>query len=67
MRSHNDIIIIWEAEDGYVGKSRPQETRIPRRDWDDCETQAEKDALIEEYVEEDFRNKISWYVKEIKE
>ena len=51
---------MWEVEDGYVGKSRPQSTTIPDDELDALETDAERDALIEEYIQQDFDQKIAW-------
>ncbi len=52
--------IIWEVEDGYVGKSRPQHTVIPSSDLADCENEKERELLIEESIQEDFDCNISW-------
>ena len=52
--------IKWEVEDGYVGKSRPQYLTIDDKEIEDCETEEEKQALIEEYVKDDFDQMISY-------
>lgn len=52
--------ITWEVEDGYIGKSRPQQTEIPDDELDECETQELKEELIREYIQEDFQQNISW-------
>lgn len=57
--------IHWEVEDGYVGKSRPQHTNIPDEELDDCENEKERNQLIEDYVQEDFDQKITWYIKSV--
>ena len=54
--------ITWEVEDGYIGKSRPQTTIVPDDELDELETGLEKEKLIEEYIQEDFANKISWNI-----
>jgi hypothetical protein len=56
------MIVHWEVEDGYVGKSRPQSTEISNEDLDACETQAERDLLIEECIQEDFEQSITWAI-----
>ena len=52
--------VTWEVEDGYCGKSRPQHTDIPDDELEECETDAEREILIEEYIQADFDSKISW-------
>jgi hypothetical protein len=52
----------WEVEDGYVGKSRPQETIVPDDELASCETEEEKQELIEDYVQADYDNNISWCI-----
>ena len=54
--------VMWEVEDGYVGQSRPQYTVIPREDLDACETEQEREELIDSYVQEDFEQRISWAI-----
>lgn len=54
--------IRWEVEDGYVGKSRPQQTVIPDDEIAQCNTPEERERLIEDYVREDFQNKISYTI-----
>ena len=59
----------WEVEDGYAGKSRPQHTKIDTNDqfeddeWEEM-SEKEKKEWIEEQVEEDYRNKISFYISD---
>ena len=62
--------VIWEVEDGYVGKSRPQEIIIPDDeiyDWEGKISEEEKQKLIEDCVQEDFNQKISWAIVRIEE
>ncbi len=55
--------ISWEVDDGFVTGSRPQSTRISdeelREELADCETEAEKDELINDYIMNDFWNHVS--------
>lgn len=51
--------IKWEVEDGYVGKSRPQFVDVPDEDLEGLSPE-EQDDIIEDYVQQDFDNKISW-------
>lgn len=58
------IEVRWEIEDGYVGKARPQSFKI---DMDDmvrsCETAEEAARYIDDALQQDFEDKISWYSK----
>ncbi len=57
-----DIEITWQVSDGYAGGAAPQYTTIPRDDWDACETDAERQELINYSVNEDFLEKVSWHI-----
>ncbi len=57
------MIVRWEVDDGYAGKSRPQYTEIDDSELAECETQEERQQLIEDYVREDFETRITWYIK----
>lgn len=57
----------WEVEDGYVGKSRPQYTEIPDEEWLECETESDRELLLEDYIQTDFDNNISWAIMHIEE
>ena len=52
--------ILWEVEDGYAGKSRPQHTMIDDEEIQECETLDEAIEVIEGYVQNDLNNNISW-------
>ena len=54
------MIVNWEVEDGYIGKSRPQHTVIDDDELAERETEEEKEQLIEECIQDDFNQKISW-------
>lgn len=54
--------VTWEVEDGYCGEARPQYTEIPNDELADCQTEEEKDRLIEEYVEQDFKQTVSYVI-----
>ena len=55
--------VIWEVDDGYAGKSRPQVTEIPDEELEDCDDEEERQALIEDSINDDFDTRISWYIK----
>jgi hypothetical protein len=57
--------ITWMIEDGYVGASRYQHLEIPDEDMEDMDDEA-KEKYIEEYIQNDFNDKISWSYKIIK-
>lgn len=61
-----DIEITWQIEDGYVGHG-PHHVSIPRDEWDECETQQEKDDLAWSYVQTDFENTVSYFIVDIDE
>jgi hypothetical protein len=53
------MIIKWEVEDGYVTGKRYHTTNIDDGDIEACGTKEEFENLIEESVDEDFRQKVS--------
>ena len=54
--------ITWEVSDGYIGKSRPQYTEVPNDELAKCETEEEREELIEEYIQNDFQESIGWEI-----
>jgi len=54
--------VTWEIEDGYCGGSRPQTTEVPDDELDECETESDCQTLIDEYVQADFENTVSWCI-----
>ena len=53
----------WDVEDGYGGKSRPQTTEVDDSDY--LETPPEdREAYLEECVQEDFEGRITWFINE---
>jgi len=59
--------ITWEVEDGCVGKSRPHHLTIPNEELEDYETEEEKQEFIEEYVQNEFEQTISFSIISQKE
>ena len=47
-------VINWQIEDGYVGKCRPQKTKIDDNELLECESQEEAEKLIHSFVRNDF-------------
>lgn len=54
--------VTWEICDGYVGGSRPQTTEVPDDELSECETEDEREALINSYVQTDFEQNVSWEI-----
>lgn len=54
--------VTWEVDDGYVGGSRPQTVEVDDNELADCENEEQRRQLIEDYVQEDFENKVTWYI-----
>lgn len=54
--------ITWQVSDGYGGELRPHEVDIDDNDLADCETDEEREDMIAEIVEEEFRQKVSWTI-----
>jgi len=52
----------WEVSDGYIGNSRPQYTEVPDCELEYCETPEERQNLINDYVNDDFVEKITWEI-----
>lgn len=57
--------VYWEVEDGYVGKSAPQVTVIDDGDLEDYEEGEERENFINECVQDDFEQKITFSIKRI--
>lgn len=61
--------ITWEVEDGYVGTSRPQHTKIDLNDdfdpedWEEMSLEDKQD-YIDEIVYEDFQERIGYYIED---
>ena len=54
------MIITWEVEDGYCGKSRPQTTKIDDDELAEYETEEEKEEFIQNEIQNDFEQTIYW-------
>lgn len=51
--------VCWEAEDGYVGGSRPQSFIIDDSDLEGLSSE-EIDEYVNDSIQDDFEQKISW-------
>ena len=56
--------ITYEIVDGYVGGRRPQTVEVDDGELGECETADERRELIEDAVQADFENKISWSIND---
>lgn len=56
------MTVTWEVDDGYCGGSRQQHTEIDDDELAECETEEERQKLIEEYVQNDFEQLVSWNI-----
>jgi len=59
--------VTWEVDDGYAGKSRPQHLDISDEEFEECTTEEDKQVLIEDFVQEDFDNRITFHIIRIEE
>ena len=55
------LVVTWKVDDGYVNNG-PHQTHIDDADLEECEDDAERERLIEEAVQTDFENNVSWYI-----
>jgi hypothetical protein len=60
-----NINVTWEVDDGYAGKARPQHTEVDvdEEEWEEMMEQERKE-YIEAQIEEEFRSKISFIIKD---
>jgi hypothetical protein len=54
--------VTWEVEDGYCGKHRPQYIEVPDDELEECETEEDREDLINSYVQDAFDQTISWCI-----
>ncbi len=52
--------VTWTIDDGYVGARREHTTDVDDDDLAECETLQDREELISEYIEEDFRRAVCW-------
>ena len=52
--------VTWQVADGYRGDQIPRVTEIDDQELADCETEEERENLIDEAVWKDFRQFIYW-------
>jgi hypothetical protein len=65
------IEVTWQVEDGYAGGSAPHHTSLDLDDLDmtaeefNALSEDEKIEAVNDYVQDDFNQTISWYVDSI--
>jgi hypothetical protein len=60
-----NVVITWEADDGYAGPSRPHQIVASVSDFSDLDPE-EREALVEAMVRGEFEEKVSYAIKDIK-
>lgn len=58
--------IRWQVDDGYAGGSRPQYSFVDKEEYDSCETEEEKQELVDTIVRQDFDN-MGYYIENIED
>jgi len=59
------IVITWKVDDGYVNPG-PQESTINEEDiFEDDMSEADKSRAIDEFIQEEFQQKISWFISSV--
>ena len=54
--------IEWEVEDGYIGGSRPQSLTLISDDFENCKTVEDAMEVVNEAVQEDFRQTVTYKI-----
>lgn len=62
MSKRTGFEVVWSAEDGYVGKGRPQSFYIEPSDIEGYETDEELEKLLDDMARDDFENRVSYSV-----
>ena len=59
------ITITWKVDDGYVNPG-PQEVEIDESDiFEDDMDDKDKQKAIDEFIQEEFEQKISWFISSV--
>ncbi len=59
MKRRGGFEITWSAEDGYVGKGRPQTFTVDPSDIEGFVTDDELEKLLDDMVQDEFANRVS--------
>ncbi len=52
---------MYEIEDGYIGGKRPHYVEVDDYDLENCETEKEKEDVIESAIQDHFDQNITFY------
>jgi len=52
--------VVWEIDDGCAGGRSEYVTDVDDDELAECETDAEREDIIAEFIENDFRLSVSW-------
>jgi len=59
------IVITWKVDDGYINPG-PQESSIDESEiFEDDMSEAEKSTAIDEFIQEEFQQTISWFISSV--
>ena len=61
------IRITWYVDEGYTGKARPHYTEFEEDAFEDCETEEERQDIINEAVKEEFEEVVSYRIDKVEE
>lgn len=59
-------VVTWKVDDGYVNNG-PHTVEIDQEDWDECETEEDRQYLIEDTVRYAFENNVGYTVVKVEE
>lgn len=59
MSKRDGFEVVWSAEDGYVGKGRPQTFSITEDDIAGCVDAADLESLLDEMMQDEFAARVS--------
>ena len=55
------LTVTWKVDDGYANNG-PHVTKIQDYEFEGCETKEERSEIIEQSVQADFEQFVSWYI-----
>jgi len=55
------MLITWKVDYGYVNNG-PHQIHIDDADLEECENDEERENFIEEVIQNEFENNVSWYI-----
>lgn len=55
------LTVTWKVDDGYTN-NRPHVTKIQNYEFEECETEQDRNDIIDQAVQADFEQLVSWYI-----